>query len=232
MLSSGKGVGVMAVDFTRYRELHPSGRRLIQNWFKRAWCKRGRPDTESFEPFIYCYISFNAWAACVTEIDIDRKIIDCLGADDACAKTFDELLKSNARFYASANKFHAMWPIFRASEIRRQGIRHPKDTDRASLIKHYLDHGVSQYEPHESRDLCLTGQIPINWQNFLNAAYRVRCNLFHGEKSLNSEQDAKIVGSAFRSFILIFDKLLGGRGDVVKCSDSDGHGGLLQQLTP
>ena len=43
--------------------------------------------------------------------------------------------------------------------------------------------------------------MPLDWPHTLEALYRVRCNLFHGEKGLDSEMDALIVSSAFRVLV-------------------------------
>jgi len=53
----------------------------------------------------------------------------------------------------------------------------------------------------------------LDWAHTLKAIYRVRCNLFHGEKAIHSEIDQKIVLSAFRVLIHMLkkQKLLGGR---------------------
>ena len=41
--------------------------------------------------------------------------------------------------------------------------------------------------------------MPRDWEHFIHATYRVRCNLFHGEKSLYDPDDQIIVASAFRA---------------------------------
>ena len=46
-------------------------------------------------------------------------------------------------------------------------------------------------------------EVSLNWAHSLKAIYRVRCNLFHGEKAAHSEMDQKIVSSAFRILLYI-----------------------------
>lgn len=48
--------------------------------------------------------------------------------------------------------------------------------------------------------------IPLDWAHTLAAIYRVRCNLFHGEKAAHSEMDQKIVGLAFRTLLHFFNE--------------------------
>lgn len=56
------------LDFGRYHALHDDGRRLIRGWLERA---RTGEDGD-FASFIYLWIAFNGWAACVTGADADR----------------------------------------------------------------------------------------------------------------------------------------------------------------
>ena len=46
-------------------------------------------------------------------------------------------------------------------------------------------------------------KIERNWTNTIQSLYRVRCNLFHGEKSLSIRDDREIVSSAFQAMIYI-----------------------------
>jgi hypothetical protein len=66
------------VNLDEYRWLHQDGRRLIASWFSRAWKMRDCEPENSFEPFIFTWISFNGWAACVTGLDRDRGWLDAL----------------------------------------------------------------------------------------------------------------------------------------------------------
>ncbi|MDO8691418.1 MAG: hypothetical protein Q7R39_15655, partial [Dehalococcoidia bacterium] len=43
--------------------------------------------------------------------------------------------------------------------------------------------------------------IPLDWPHTLAALYRVRCNLFHGEKALDSENDGQVVAAALRALL-------------------------------
>jgi hypothetical protein len=64
------------------------GHSLISSWLQRVWEKRECPPHESFEPFIYTWISFNGWAACVTGLDRDRQWLDALLV---CPEVADDL---------------------------------------------------------------------------------------------------------------------------------------------
>ena len=190
-------------QLNRYHWLHPAGKKLISSWLDRAWQKRKCRPTNSFEPFIFTWISFNGWAACVTELDRDKDMIDALKRCKPICDDFERLIadkKSPVSRYA--RQFHDSWPIFRAQEIRRLNVSRYDAGDRQEIVEHYLSSGIRSFEPQ-----CWTrhreegNPVPLDWPHTLNALYRVRCNLFHGEKSAHSEMDSSIVASAFRTLI-------------------------------
>jgi hypothetical protein len=45
--------------------------------------------------------------------------------------------------------------------------------------------------------------VPLDWAHTVKAIYRVRCNLFHGEKARTSEDDERIVLAA-RDVLAVF----------------------------
>jgi hypothetical protein len=178
----------------RYDQLHRDGKRLVRDWIKRGL----RGSTESrgdFEAFIYLWIGFNAWAACVTDKDKDSMMVNALAKDHALNDAFIRLGDEPA-FLESANRFAGLWPIFRAQEISRRGLnRWPELSEtRQDVIQSYLAGGAFQFAPrcftlHASR----SEQIPRDWAHTVTTAYTVRCNLFHGGKTLSSESDVEIV---------------------------------------
>jgi hypothetical protein len=44
-------------------------------------------------------------------------------------------------------------------------------------------------------------QCPIDWPHTITGIYKVRCNLFHGQKAAHSEMDRHIVAAAFRTLV-------------------------------
>ncbi len=67
------------LEFSLYARLHRDGQALIRGWLERAI--RGQPGVADFESFIYLWIAFNGWAACVTGKDADREWQRALVAD-------------------------------------------------------------------------------------------------------------------------------------------------------
>ena len=196
------------VNFDNYEFLHEDGKRLVIGWFDRAYKYRNCPPEMSFEPFIFAWIAFNSWGMCVTGYEHDRDIIDALAVSRKLSKDFDELMDESKEFRKAAEEFHGMWPIFRVQAIRRKGLQYLlPNRNRDDVIKYYLEHGVRDYEPrcwgyHKERG----EDVPLDWPHTLNAVYRVRCNLFHGQKAAHSEMDQKIVSLAFRTIVLILEK--------------------------
>ena len=103
-----------------------------------------------------------------------------------------------------------MWPIFKAQQIRRARAHvNSVHMTRQAIVQHYLDSGIDQYAPRcwlEHRNN--SEHCPADWPHTLAALYRVRNNLFHGEKSSHSEMDQQIVFVAFN----VLARFLGGSG--------------------
>lgn len=188
----------------RFTYLNPEGQRLVRGWFERAYAARGSED-DCFEAFIFVWFAVNGWAACVTGKDRDFDYIAELQRSVELAEMFTSLLEKDAEFRETATRFHAFWPIFKAQSIRRAGQHAPLVGDRASVIQHYLSAGIRDYQPtcwQFHRD---AGEaVPLDWPHTLAVIYRVRCNLFHGEKSVHSEMDRVIVLAAYRTLIGFF----------------------------
>jgi len=196
------------VSFDNYVGLHREGKRLICGWFNRAWRNRDCSPENSFEPFIFAWIAFNSWGMCVTGYERDVDIIDALAVNQKLSEDFQELMGDSKEFREAARKFHRLWPIFKVQSIRRKGLYyHFPNWERGEIIEYYLNHDVKDYEPrcwkyHRERG----EEVPLDWAHTLKAIYRVRCNLFHGEKAAHSEMDQKIVSSAFRILLYMLEK--------------------------
>ncbi len=203
LIEEPKKVGKLS--YSRFDYLHPDGKNLILSWFDRAWEMRNYPNGH-FEAFIHAWIAFNGWAACVTGIDTDYKWLNALKLDKAMWELFNKLV-SVEDVSRELESFHQLWPIFRAQAIRRRGI-HGYELERSKLIKHYFDEGIKSFEPQcYKRHLDDNEEIPLDWPHTIAAIYRVRCNLFHGEKARSSESDHIIVSSAFKVLISIEKEL-------------------------
>ena len=191
------------IDFDRYTYLHPERQRLISGWFERVWGMRDCQGDDCFEAFIFAWIAFNGWVACTTELDDDYKYLDALKRDQMLSQDFEQLVAiPESSLAPCAVEFAAQWPIFDVRPFRRRHIIVAHELDRRTIIKRYLDAGVTAFVPqcwkrHDDDKV----QVPLDWPHTLAALYRVRCNLFHGEKDAHSEMDQRIVSGAFRTLV-------------------------------
>jgi len=183
---------------------------LIEGWFQRSWDMLDCQGDNCFEAFIYAWIAFNGWAACVTDLDQDYKYIDALKRDPTLCQKFSELADDHdSPFVKCAVQFAELWPIFDARSLRRQNLILPHQASRRSVIDYYLSQGLDWFEPRCWKKHKDAGEsIPVDWPHTLAALYKVRCNLFHGQKSAHSEMDQQIVSLAFRTLAYFFHDVL------------------------
>ena len=189
-----------AVDLTHFTHLNSHGRRLIRGWLRRAVAREDGNQADSFEAFIFMWIAYNGWAACCTEEDADTLQNRLTASSEALRFRFQDLLERNARFAAGLTAFHSLWPIFNAREIRTDQLAESPDA-RPDKVDYYLANGIS-YEPRcFLTHLHRNQPIPMDWPHTLYATYRVRCNLFHGEKAAHLEADRTMVDAALQAML-------------------------------
>lgn len=177
--------------------LHEDGQRLTSAWFERAWGERMN-EQSPFEGFIFGWMAVNTWAACVTGEDLDREYMRCLKEDEGLRGRFQLVMQQDADVRCVAQEFVSLLPIFKAQKLRRAGVYVQEGLARRALVQHYLDAGIQEFEPECAEWHRARGEpVPCDWPHVIAAIYRVRCNLFHGEKSAHSEMDRRIVRSAF-----------------------------------
>lgn len=191
----------------RFLHLHPDGRGLVRQWFERALAEQQDQQGSPFEAFIFLWFSFNGFAACVTGIDRDAEIIRKAGNCPSFRAQFDDLRSGDPGFASVTNSFAASWPIFKVQDLRRLHLLYSDHLSRREQIAHYLSVPGAAHEPgcfayHVSRGEA----VPTDWPHTLQAIYRVRCNLFHGEKSATADNDRMIVKQAFDVLALFMER--------------------------
>jgi hypothetical protein len=137
-------------------------------------------------------------------------MIKALKEDQSLNELFTDRTKNKrdqlAEFTA---QFQTLWPIFKVQELRRIGVRQQNSGERSQIVMEYMANGAESYEPKDAVSPNAIGrQIPLTWHHTLSAIYRVRCNLFHGEKNVTSEMDQRVVGSAFRVLVHFFHDVI------------------------
>ena len=137
-------------------------------------------------------------------MDADHDWQRALTADPTVNDLFDVQLSRDTRTAEAVRQFAAVWPIFRVSKLRERGIDHWSGSygSRADMTRAYIDAGAREFAPSCYLEHV---QMPIDWGHTLAALYRVRCNLFHGEKARNSENDRLVVGAAYEALRAFID---------------------------
>jgi hypothetical protein len=185
-------------DLSRYAMLHPEGKQLIFGWLQRAWGYKDCRQNEAFEPFIFTWFAFNGWAACVTDTDKDRDIINILANDQTINNDFRNAIIHDRDLSTSVHTLIEYFPVFDVKTLRKLGLLHHQQDTRHNTVMYYLNRNANKYEPICWKNHYDSGEtVPVDWEHIINAIYKVRCNLFHGEKSIHSEMDQIIVHSSY-----------------------------------
>jgi hypothetical protein len=136
-------------------------------------------EDEVFEPFIFVWFAFNGWAACVTDTDRGREIIDSLAADTQINNDFTQVIKNNQDVSASVGHFFELLPIFDVKTLRQRGILRNESENRRERVNYYLSHGAREFEPKCWQRHQDAGEvIPVDWGHLINAVYKVRAIYF------------------------------------------------------
>ncbi len=187
------------VNFDNYALLHYEGKQLIRSWFDRAWESHRTFGNNDFEAFIFVWFSFNGWASCVTNTDRDAEFIKALSGNSRMNDDFKSLVDNNPSLAENAREFTSLLPIFDIKTLKhRRILTYDNYDDRAERVEYYLNRGITQFEPACWKRHKDSGEdVPLDWKHILKAIYKVRCNLFHGQKAVHSEMDRQIVSATF-----------------------------------
>lgn len=182
----------LQVSPDRFQTLHKDGRELISRWIERAEQTRSR---EPFEAFIYAWIGLNGWATCTCAEERDRVLLQMMELDDRLTRNFAHLLE-DSEVREAAQSFSSLWPIFRVSDLPEEVRRtRPEKRDRAAVTNHYQSKCPGAARAPDCH-MTHTSAIDPDWAHTLEALYRVRCNLFHGQKSGGGNEDRTILQAA------------------------------------
>jgi hypothetical protein len=187
------------VQFELFGKVSPQGEQLVLWWHRRA---KQNPTEDFNGPFLrfpQLWFAFNNWAMRVTEAETDRDMIDALAKSPVLKNSFARLLAQSPMFRNAATGFAQFWPIFDVKDIRRKGLRHKfHGLDRQVYTRKMLDARI-RHAPEGKFD-----QDEPTWDQTIQAVYKVRCNLFHGEKG-DSSDDAGIVNGALQTMLEFID---------------------------
>lgn len=208
-------------EVTRFRELTPDAQDLIKGWCRRARTSlnssllpgdadrsRRSSHREAFQAFIFAWIGFNGWASCCCDDDSDRKIIRAVSAAEWPQERFVHLSTTDREFGAALKTFSTTWPIFRSSDVREESRALPYRWPRQQRVSHYvalLPDAQRAPDCHLRHD---DSPVPTDLGHTLEVLYRVRCNLFHGTKSMDDENDRELVEIAVAVLVPLVSELV------------------------
>ncbi len=169
-----------------------SGQQLVHDWFI-----RGSEAENSFESLIYVWFAFNGWGQSVTEEEQDRPWLDIVGVNSRMRTEFQGAVESDESLRQAVNALGDYSPIFRSVQ-QRQIFDPPVPGTRQDDVKHWLSKPINgkplAYRPQCYEDhIRETGVMDKDWPHILQAIYGVRCNLFHGGKSISDNDDPQLV---------------------------------------
>jgi hypothetical protein len=118
---------------------------------------------------------------------------------------FEQQMRPATKTSQYVREFAGLWPILKVSRLRELGIDlwRLRDVRRPERIDAYRRAGADKFEPQCFYD---HEEVPLDWGHTLEALYRVRCNLFHGEKARIFEDDREIVSMAYESLRAFLDE--------------------------
>jgi len=196
---------VNPLDQSRFQYIR--NKEIVRHWHARGRSGAVNPAADCFEPFIFTWIALNAWGECVTDQEQDERWVQDLAQDPSLSQEFTIFLSGADSSRCLAEEFRKFWPIPSVQSWRRATDLSPATPDARIRAQFFAAQRIrcspecSFYHFEES------GEIPLDWLHFLPAVYRVRCNLFHGEKSPLDRNDGAIVRAAFVPLSQFMDHL-------------------------
>lgn len=195
-----------SLDLELFQRLHFDGRNLIHQWHRHAEAQRSGGNV--FEGFIFLWIAFNGFGSCVTQEEKDWKIIKKIRNCPDLRRRFADLRATDNEFAGKLDDFSKYWPIFKVQDLRRLKLLYYDPPSREEQIARYLaadeqpEHEPSCFQWHRDRG----ERVPMDLPHTMATIYRVRCNLFHGEKALETEMDRRIVAGALEVLALFIKR--------------------------
>lgn len=184
--------------------------------FAKTWIRKFRETHEDnfAEKFIYLWVTVNAWASmCVpdaTKNHEDAYLIHSMASDQEFLERFSRLINENKEFKTKVDELVSLAPIFQVLWMRNNRIA-PWDME-AERREDYVKSLKTQNPYNKGRDgiqypafapVCafehfdLNEPVPPDWPHVLHMIYQIRCNLFHGGKSYDSQRDRRFIELAY-----------------------------------
>ena len=184
-------------------------RKLVKPWLINA--EKSCAKNNYFEGLIYLWIVFNSWLSSVCidihKVEVDRYLIEAAGWDNHLRRKFEKLKEDDRKFCTDIKNFAQLWPVFKTRVLRNvgvtpwSGIKSSRGAFRERCFSLENDGliGKRDYAPRCYREHIRKEQkVPDDFAHVLRAIYAVRCDLFHGGKSIYYGGDTIFVELAFK----------------------------------
>lgn len=151
----------------------------------RRWFEKSKNEGNPFDGFISLWISFNAFYVAERLKQSEQQQLDNVYAE--YKDVFAELINNTPETFQEFKHY---------IEIKQENTGFIQD----------LRYEVGE-EKHKKKYQSLDSLC-----EYLGCVYQVRCNLFHGGKSLEDGQDQEIVSRAYNSLIVFLERVYGVTG--------------------
>lgn len=149
----------------------------------KRWFEKAKHEVDDIDRFIALWISFNAFYACGNLTENENVQLKTIKTKYRCF--FPDIVKDNDSFFQEFADYIVSKPINKGFiQDLRYSINSPKQEKKVYIN---LD--------------CIN--------EFIDCVYQIRCNLFHGGKSLEDGQDRKLVCLAYNCLICFLDTIFG-----------------------
>jgi len=162
----------------------------------KSWLDYAATRDNAFERFVFRWMSFNGWLACVTGEDRDSKMLSDFAADQTSVAMFDNLMTTSKDFKTAVVAFAKLWPIFNAADVFKLGKSRPRAitlVQRPAYVSQLLQKKKVRHRPRGWKPGTTT---PPRLEDLFDGVYQVRCNLFHGDKVTYADIDRELIEHA------------------------------------
>lgn len=163
---------------------------MITSWYRRSLSNKGSPCSfDTFDRFIALWISFNGFyvwelyseakGSCGNGEPTDYHFIKAIREKDEYKEIYITLLKNRSYSYLIAGFFDLL--------------------NGDSFVTHFKGRVADLRHPNSETKATKFDDIN-NFSQFIGVVYQIRCNLFHGNKSIDNESDLKLVEGIIEPF--------------------------------
>lgn len=148
-----------------------------------GWRRKTHQEGDPFSKFVFIWFCFNAWMEYLSNKKTDREMLDELKSRKSNMSNFADIFYAALDSRENHFRSNVMALVHQSQE---KSIENTRDKSKAPIsIKDEYD-----------------------FENIVEAIYRIRCNLFHGGKDPNDSRDQVLVNAAQRILMRWIDDLV------------------------